>query len=159
MVESFKNKRAIFTGGKQREFLETVERKLSVQDAARVCLCSTRTIRDWRREKIPMRLDCLYALCKSARINVPRNFVMRDTYAHASRAGMKGWHAIVKKYGRVPVDEPHRKHQWQKWWQKIGQFRKQPTQFYAKSIYKPAKSVELAEFIGTMMGDGGMHKY
>lgn len=105
-----------------------------------------------------MRLTCVHALSQRARIPVPKNIVVRNRYEHARKAGMKGARAVIAKYGRVPIDEIHRKSQWRKWWEKEGQFR-QPPQFQAKLIHKPGKSVELAEFIGTMMGDGGLSRY
>lgn len=105
-----------------------------------------------------MQLLCARSLSKHAHIPLPKNVVIRNRYEHVRRAGRKGAEAVMAKYGRVPIDEASRRERWQKWWEKIGQFR-QPPQFQAKPIHKPPKSVELAEFIGTMMGDGGMHKY
>lgn len=158
MAESFKDKVAVFRTGQQRKFLESVEKKYPLEAMARMCARSPRTIRDWRREKFPMQLACAHSLSQRAHIALPRNLATRHRYAHVRDAAIKGARALIKKYGRVPVDETLRREQWQKWWKKVGQFR-QPPQFQAKSIYKPRKSIELAEFIGTMMGDGGLSKY
>ena len=159
MTEPLKESRAVFPPGQQRAFIETAEKRLSIPDMARLCACSTRTIRDWRREKFAMQLECLQTLCRRVHIAVPKNISLRNRYSHVRRAGAKGARAVIKKYGRVPIDEIFRRKQWQKWWNKDGQFRTRPPQFYPQPIYKPRKSAELAEFIGTMMGDGGMHKY
>lgn len=123
-----------------------------------MCSCSPRTIRDWRREKFNMSLASVHVLSQQTHTPLPKNIKIRNKYAHVVKAGRKGAQAVMKKYGRVPVDETLRREQWQKWWKKVGQFR-QPPQFQAKSIYKPRKSIELAEFMGTMMGDGGLSKY
>lgn len=158
MPDPFKGKLAVFKAGCQRSFIEEVEEKYPVEKIATICSCSPRTIRDWRREKFDMWLTCVHSLSKHTRIPLPKNIRIRDRYEHVSRAGKKGAQAVIMKYGRVPVNEQRRKEQWQKWWEKVGQFR-QPPQFHAKVIHKPHKSAELAEFIGTMMGDGGLSKY
>ncbi|MDP2665234.1 MAG: LAGLIDADG family homing endonuclease, partial [bacterium] len=44
------------------------------------------------------------------------------------------------------------------WWESIGKFEKNPI-FETKTIYKPRRGIELAEFVGIMMGDGGISKY
>lgn len=105
-----------------------------------------------------MQLLCARSLSKSAGIPLPKDLEFRNRYAHTSSAGKKGATAALSKYGRVPIHESVRRAQWQKWWEKIGQYQ-QPPQFKAKTIYKPRKSVELAEFMGTMMGDGGLSQY
>jgi len=51
--------------------------------------------------------------------------------------------------------EALRKKKWREWWQKEGQFTCSPI-FKRKPIIKPRKNKELAEFIGIMLGDGGM---
>lgn len=139
-------------------FIELAEKKYSVEKIAQICSCSPRTIRDWRREKFDMQLACAQSLSKHVRTPLPKNIIIRDRYAHVQRAGRKGARVTIARYGHMPIDEQHRKAQWQKWWKKVGQFR-QPPQFKAKGTHKPGKSVELAEFIGTMMGDGGLSKY
>ncbi len=124
-----------------------------------MCSCSTRTIRDWRREKFDMQLACARVLSQQARISLPSDTTLRDRYAHTSHAGRKGGLAILAKYGRIPIDEQHRKKQWHKWWKIIGRFKPVHEKFLPQRIHRPPKSIELAEFIGTMMGDGGMHTY
>lgn len=159
MTEVFKDKVAVFKKGGQRAFIEAVEEKYPVEKIAKMCACSPRTIRDWRRERFDIQLACAYSLSKHTRVPLPKNIQIRDRYEHTSRAGKKGAQAVMARYGRVPVDESYRKDQWKKWWQQRGKFLVQPPQFYAKPIHKPQKSVEFAEFIGTMMGDGGLSKY
>ncbi len=158
MAESFKDKLAVFKPGAQRIFIESLERTYHTEKIAEICSCSTRTIRDWRREKYDMHLACVDALSKFACIPFPEIRNVRERYGHVSRAGRKGAQVVMSKYGRVPVDENQRKKQWNKWWQKYGRFS-QPPRFEAKPVHKPTKSIELAEFIGTMMGDGGMSRY
>lgn len=125
---------------------------------AHISNCSERTIREWRREKFSMPLTAVHALAKRVHIPVPKNIRVRDAYAHTSKAGKMGIAAVTAKYGRIPHDEKHRKEQWRLWWESTGRFEKNPI-FETKPIYKPRRGVELAEFIGIMMGDGGISKY
>ena len=159
MAESLKDKIAVFKAGAQRAFIEAVEKKYSTERIAQICSCSERTIRDWRREKFDMQLLCARSLSKHAQIPLPKNIKIRDRYAHTHDAAIKGARALFRKYGRIPVDENYRKARWFKWWQEKGCLQIQAPQFYALAVVKPPESVELAEFMGTMMGDGGMQKY
>lgn len=159
MLESSKDAMVLLPRGQQRVFIKAVEEKVPIKEIARICACSERTIRDWRREKFLINMRCLSALSLRARIKKPEGVKTRHRYSHVRRAGIAGAHALIKKYGRVPVNESFRKRQWEKWWKKNGRYRVQAPQFYAKTIHKPQKSFELAEFIGTMMGDGGLSKY
>src|SRR3989338_6942680 len=158
MFESFKDKRAILPRGAQRLFIETVEQRVSTCDVARICECSTRTIRDWRREKFPMQLRCLHLLSRHAQIPVPKHLRAANRYAHARAAGAKGMRAVILKYGRIPVDERRRKEGWQNWWDTKGRFEINPL-LQAKPIRKPKKGTDLAEFLGLVMGDGGISHY
>jgi len=157
MPESFKDKRAVFLPGKQRGFLTVVERKISLKVMSRVCKRSERTIRDWRREKFAMDLACVYSLCRYARVSVPA-FRVRDAYAHVRAAGAKGARTVIMKYGRIIIDEKRRRAAWQKWWESTGKL-KEYSIFMRKSIRRPPKDAHLAEFVGIVMGDGGISEY
>lgn len=158
MVEQFIDKRAIFPREKQRAFLERIGKHITTANIAEICLCSERTIRDWRREKFSMPLTAVHALARQANVPIPKNIRIRDAYAHTAAAGKKGAAAVMEKYGRVPGEEKHRKERWRLWWESKGKFIKNPI-LEPRTIHKPKRSVELAEFIGIMMGDGGISKY
>lgn len=158
MAEAFKNKRAVFVRGKQRTFLEQVSKKLSIAAVARISSCSERTIREWRREKFSMPLAVVHKLSARACIQVPKSFRVRDAYAHIARASRMGLAAVIKKYGGIPRNEKYRKERWRLWWESIGRFEKNLI-FESKPVHKPKPSIKLAEFIGIMMGDGGISKY
>ncbi len=77
---------------------------------------------------------------------------------HLKSAGRKGGLAVLKKYGKLPIQENIRKEKWNEWWNSIGE------KAYFKShaplkIAKPKKSPALAEFVGIMMGDGTISAY
>lgn len=158
MTKQSKDKRAIFPPNKQRAFLERVGEFLSVTDVARISHCSERAVRDWRREKFSMPLAVIQALSARTNVPVPKNIKIQDAYANNAKAGKMGIAAVIKKYGGIPRDEKYRKKQWCLWWESTGKFEKNLI-FETKAVYKPRRSVELAEFVGIMMGDGGISKY
>ncbi len=73
-----------------------------------------------------------------------------DPFWYTTKAGKLGGDAAYKKYGVVGGDQEFRKKKWLEWWEEMGKldstFPLHPLPFR-----KPEKSVELAEFIGTMM--------
>jgi hypothetical protein len=73
-------------------------------------------------------------------------------------AGRKGGRALIRKYGKVPVLEEYRRDRWNMWWQETGKKAFLATHAPLK-IKKPRKSPLLAEFVGIMMGDGGISTY
>lgn len=158
MAEAFKDKRAVFPPGKQRVFLECINQDLTVAMMARISSCSERTVRDWRREKFSMPLTAVHALSARTHVPVPKNIRSRDAYAHTKRASRMGAAATIQKYGRIPRDEEHRKERWRVWWESTGRFKKNPI-LESKTIHLPDRDAELAEFIGIMMGDGGISEY
>jgi|CXWL01.1.fsa_nt_gi transcriptional regulator with XRE-family HTH domain len=160
MSESFNSsERVLFPTGKQKKFIDSALSVLSVSELAQVCGCSTRTLRDWRREKFRISLTALRKICRETKTSLPRPLQIVSAFAHTSDAGKKGGAATMKKYGKVPGTERYRKEQWEKWWSAEGKFKKTDFPNTAKSILKPKPSKELAEFIGIMMGDGGISNY
>ena len=155
MPQSFK---VIFKKDTQRQFLEHVEKKISVANMARLCACSERTIRDWRREKFPMDEACFVKLCKRIRMTPPKEISLLSRYAHTSEAGKKGAMAMLQKFGGFPADEAYRKAQWKKWWDTNGKFHL-PSHLLPIPLHKPRKSADLAEFVGIVMGDGSISDY
>ncbi len=66
--------------------------------------------------------------------------------------------AVIQKYGGIPRDEIYRKEQWRLWWESTGTFKKNVI-LESKRVHKPRQGTELAEFVGVMMGDGGISEY
>jgi hypothetical protein len=68
-----------------------------------------------------------------------------------------GGTACYKKYGVIGGDQEKRKEKWREWWEKEGKYIKhkilEPLPFK-----KPKCSDDLAEFVGILLGDGGMTK-
>ncbi len=121
-----------------------------------ICDCTERTIRSWRSGKTMMPYDCLALLANEAGVPVPE-VTKIGRYAHTSRAGQIGSAVVLKKYGRVPVNEKIRKESWQNWFINGGRIK--VSESFTKNIKVPEINEELAEFIGIMLGDGGMTKF
>lgn len=152
MPEPAPEYRAKFQNGQQQVWIASLP--LSVSEIATVCSCSERTVRDWRRERFLMDYACIEKLCVATNTSLP-DVHRIPRYAHARTAGRKGGAAVVRKYGRVPVDESIRKERWRQWWETTGKYKNGGI-LVPKSIYKPRKNAKLAEFIGIMLGDGGI---
>ena len=147
--------RVVFPIGKQRKFLERILREFSVQETAKECRVSMRTIRDWRREKFTVDLSAVRRMCKKARIPFPRYTSLRDRYWYTANGASAGGIAVFKKYGQIG-DPKYRKKKWQEWWEKTGRYKQHPIIGISKPIHKPPFSLELAEFVGILLGDGGI---
>lgn len=157
MPKLSKKEAAIFDRGTQHMVLKRVRERIPIARIATLCGCSERTFRDWQREKHPINVACLEKLARIAKLPVPKHTV-RNRYAHTSEAGKKGWRTVQRKYGRIPLDEKRRQRGWEAWWQKIGCHNLSDI-LKPRPIYAPKKNIELAEYIGIMMGDGGLSKY
>ncbi len=155
MTELIKTNRAVFPPGEQALFLQQVEGIIGIGKMAAACKCSERTIRDWRREKFLMSESCVPILAIEAGLPTPTNFISQPQYAHTSAAGKKGGKALIEKFGKVPVDEGLRKEKWREWWHTKGQFVDN-SMLAAKEISIPEVSSELAEYVGVILGDGGI---
>lgn len=72
--------------------------------------------------------------------------------------GKIGAAACFKKYGSYGGDPEYRKKKWYEWWEREGKYQKRKM-FLSKEIRKPKYSNNLAEFVGIILGDGGITKY
>lgn len=115
---------------------------------------SGRTLRDWKNSVYSIDLEIAKKLCEHFNIPLPKNGDIESVSKIKSRAGKHGGEAIIKKYGKVPVEETRRKEAWEKWWKSTGKEQSDLTR--RLKINKPRKGAELAEFIGIMIGDGGI---
>lgn len=159
MAEKINSKRVLFSKGKQKKFLDTVIGKISIKEVARICDISQRTIRDWRREKFLMDFSALRKICKKANISLPHSIKLKDKYWYAINGASAGGLAVFQKYGKIGGDSEYRKKKWYEWWEKKGKYKSGTFPNLPKPIKKPAFSKELAEFVGIMLGDGGISQY
>ncbi len=157
MAEQLKSKRVFFPTGKQAEFLLQSRKCLDCtwQEVAEICRTSTRNLSGWRCEKPSMTLSALEAICQKRKIVLPDSIVVKDAYWYTKKGASFGGRAIMEKYGKVGGDENYRKKKWQEWWEKEGKLN--PSKITKPLPFtKPKFSADLAEFVGIMLGDGGI---
>src|SRR3989344_761486 len=160
MAKSFKyDDRVVMAKGIQKRFIESVQENLdmSIDDIAKKIGVHRRTLADWRREKYLISLPSLNKLSKISGRPVPKEVEIKAPFWYTNLGAKKGWATILKKYGHMPVNEKYRKKKWYEWWENTGRFEDRKI-FHSLPFYKAKQSDNLAEFIGIMMGDGGMSK-
>src|SRR3989344_308793 len=152
--------RVKFDTGKQKEFIKLIERKLKLSSTkiANLVGISSRSFRDWKREKYLMTLKSINILSKKAQVPMPKDLEIKNQFWYTQKGGYLGGLAVYKKYGIVGGNSENRKQKWYEWWEKEGRFKKHPIIGITKPITKPKPSPQLAEFAGIMIGDGGMTK-
>lgn len=158
MAESFKSKRVMFKKGAQKSFISKSKNELNLGwgDIATMLSISTGTLVDWRKEKFNMSFDALKILCKKTKLEMPKNIKIQAPFWYVNKGARKGGLAKFKKYGCVG-DPEKRKEKWQEWWERDG--GQSSSILYKRiAIRRPRKSTQLAEFVGIILGDGGISK-
>lgn len=141
----------------QKHWFDTLFSKSAPVYISQICNCSERTVRDWRRGKFSPQYDCVLKLCSTYKIPIPQ--VTRiSRSAHLSTIAELGGKATVAKYGKPRVSEAIRQNNWRTWWNSTGKFNKDLLTAPYK-IKIPKRSKKLAEFVGIMIGDGGISPY
>lgn len=160
MAESFKSMRVIFPKRQQQAFLLATKSSLDLTDKQIVDFLhvSQRTLTDWKRERFSISLVAARKLSRKAKISIPDNVVVKPAFWSVKKAAKLGAKATIKKYGKICNDEAKRKKGWENWWQTKGRFIKRSVN-QPKTVHLPKKSAKLAEFIGIMIGDGGITDY
>lgn len=159
LVNFKKDKRVIFPTGEQYKFLLRAVNKLrlSWSELAKKVGVHRRTLNDWKREKYSIPLRVVQILSHRANVPIPSNIEVKDRYWYTVLGASAGAKAVLRKYGRIGGNPEYRKKKWCEWWKKIGRFNKNKY-FVTKTIAIPQKNADLAEFVGIMIGDGGITK-
>jgi len=158
--EKYTSDRVIFaSAGEQRGFLLAAKERIgnSWQDLAVLVDRHPRTIREWANEKYRIPYPVMIILAKKARMRLPASLIIKTWHDHLSEAGRVGGHAVARQRGgRVAPDEAYRLKKWRKWWDKIGKEKFHPIINKPRVIVRPRRSAKLAEFVGIILGDGGI---
>lgn len=160
MAESISIKRVVFSKGEQKKFLQLAKENLCVtwNDLAAISGIGVRNLADWRNEKYSMTLSAVERICEKRNIPVPTDISTRDAYWYVSKGARAGGRATVEKHGSVGGNPEYRKKKWHEWWEREGKFK--PSKIIQTLPFrKPVFSEELAEFVGIMLGDGGISKH
>lgn len=161
MVELFKSERVAFPRGKQKEFLLAAKKALNLsgEKIAKLLRVSNRTLTDWQREKFLISLNAVKIILEKTKNKMPKNVRIKNPFWYTRKGAKAGGLAVYKKYGRIGGNPKYRKKKWCEWWEKEGKYKKHPIIGVTKSIKKPQFSKGLAEFVGIILGDGGISKY
>jgi intein/homing endonuclease len=154
--------RVLVKRGIQRKFMEEVKSKsqLTWEELAEVVNLSSRTLRDWRREVFKMNYEKAKILSEFTKVPLPKIEEILPEYWSVHKAAKAGGLAHKKLYGNPGTPEGRRK----------GGLRSQELRrlyperypkvsrrlFIRKEIKIPAYSTLLAEFVGIILGDGGI---
>jgi hypothetical protein len=164
MVESLRHnfqKRVIFPSSEQQKFLRKALKNsnLSWSLFAGKIGVHKRTLNDWKREEYSMPFNIVKKISRISKVKIPKDIEIKEpfwyVYKGAKIGGKMGALACLKKYGRIGGDPEYRKKKWYEWWKRKGRYINSWL-FKKKSIKKARKSVDLAEFIGIMLGDGSI---
>ena len=148
--------------GTQRDFILKAKEasKMTFFELSKKLDISQRTLTDWKKEKFNMPHAKAELLAKFTGVSIPKNYSIINWNEHLQKAGKIGGKNKFTKYGNVGGDEKYRKEKWEEWWKTIGKYKKPAKNFNAiLKIKIPKKNEKLAEFIGVMLGDGGISKY
>lgn len=148
-----------FPKGEQRKFLEKIFEKsgLGIQNLAKIINVSPRTIRDWKREKFNISEDAIDKFCKFFDITPPNDekLLISNWLKTKTEISRKGAIARFNKYGNLGTPEGSRKGGSKT----LRILRERGVIPLCKHYALPRnKSVDLAEFVGIMLGDGGITK-
>lgn len=159
MLKSLKDKRVIFLKGKQRDFLINSIQRLSLSwiELAKKIKIHPRTLNDWKREKYSMPLLTVQKICQMTDTKLPADVEIKDRFWYTKKGGEIAGRLVYEKYGLIGGDPKKRRRKWLQWWNKTGKFNLSGY-FVPKKITKPKQTGELAEFVGIMIGDGGITK-
>ena len=121
---------------------------------------SERTLTDWSRGKFNMSNQAMLKIVKLTKLPVPKGYSIVKWNNHLQNISKNGGRVRFLKYGRVASEEERRKEKWRLWWENTGKYKKPALGFKTLTKIKiPSKSKLLAEFVGIMLGDGGVNKY
>lgn len=145
----------LFRSGELRSFIVSVQEKMGL-DANGIALLlavSARTIRDWRREKFNPSKDAILKLSKLSGLELPIYKILPQ-YWYVYKGAKLGGKRRYELYGVVGTIQDRSKGGKASW----NKRKNNPTLLvkYTKTILEPEDSVDLAEFIGIMLGDGGL---
>jgi len=155
--------RVKFPEGEQRSFLDSVGLyfKNDWAEVSRFLGINERTLRDWRRERYTIDHASLRNLLSLTKIPKPQGIEILEDYWSAKKYSRIGALRRSKMYGVLGTPEGRRKGglATQRSIRMNPAWALQSGIVIRKEIHNPGYSLELAEFIGIMLGDGGLTNY
>lgn len=150
--------RCVIEKSEQKRFLAEVCKVLGLSTASSVAGISDRVLRAWRQARLTMSYDSVRALCKAAGLALPKIIEIKPDHWHMKDIAATGGMARCRLHGNPGTARGRR----------LGgiisqeKFRRDPD--YAmgvgvkvrKRIITPPNCDLLAEFVGIVLGDGGI---
>lgn len=153
-----KNKRIKFLRGQQTEFLSQVifKSKFSTKQLAHLAGVHSRSFSDWKKENSTMSLSAAELFCKQFKVVFPEDkSVMETRWKNTQKeANKKGGYGRFYKYGSPGTQEGRSKGGKISLEKLRAEGRASKIKQYT-FLKEPNK--DLAELIGIMLGDGGIH--
>ena len=150
------NLRIKFLSGKQKEFLEKVYKVsgLNTNKLAEFAKVHPRSFMDWKREKLTMTLSAAELFCEMFKISLPerKESLILRWQKTKQEAGRIGGVERFKRHGSPATEEGRRKGGIKA----LANFRRNGIVPRVKIYKQPVFSQELAEYVGIMLGDGGL---
>jgi hypothetical protein len=163
MAEQIEGKRVKFPKGQQGLFIENANKKLNLgwDKLSKIFNISRRTLNDWRREKFTMNYLALLNLQMNYNISIPGKLKILPQFWYVNKAARLGASIRNKLYGNFGTPEGRRKGGFAT----IKKFMHNPKLAsklgvrLIKDIKRPKRGLQLAEFVGIVLGDGGLTDY
>ena len=149
--------RVVFAKGAQRQYLETVKEALGgrTENLALCCSVHPRTIRDWQREKYLISHEAVTSLQRISGIPCPAILEILPEHWSTGKASRLGARRRFERHGNPGTADSRRRGglaAYEKF-RRIGA----PLGFRMRGqITKPDLAPQFAEFVGIMLGDGGI---
>ncbi len=154
--EGIENKRLKFLPGEQKYFLEIITKKnnFSIKEMAKILKIHPRSFQDWKKEKVHITLLGAKLLSQKYNVELPESeeILVNRWKAYITNANKIGGFARFRKYGVFATQEGRSKGGKEA----MRILRQRGIISQRKEYLKPVYGEKLAEFVGIMLGDGGM---
>lgn len=161
MAKQFNSKSRVFLKKDAcRDYFIAAQKNLQMSqtDLSRMLGVSPRTYTAWKSAETSFPYETATVFKKKARVPLPHTAkIEQNPYWYTFKGGPLGAKRVHELYGASFSNTPHRRAQWLLWWKEKGQYRSVIGK--RKTVTLPPYSKELAEFVGIMLGDGGITKY
>jgi len=149
-------KRIKFLKGEQKKFLVSVQNNcgLNVDGLAEIAQITPRSFRDWKREKLCMTVKSAEKFSTLYKVSLPEDIEVMKTrwFEYKRQIAKKGGISTLKKYGSIGTPEGR-----SKGGKNAIRILMEKGIVPPRKVYKnPPKDELFAEFIGILLGDGGI---
>lgn len=148
----------LFPKNELKKFIEQSQKKLglSTDEIGKLLNISERTLRDWKKEKHRPSKNVILKLSNLSGVKLPSYQTITQSQ-HLNQLAKKGGKRRCELYGPPGTKEGRSKGGKESWLKR----QNDPDLWkkYTKQIIQPQKSANLAEFVGIMLGDGGMTNF